>query len=175
MWDCSHRLIFSPPTAWLSLSLPLPVSPLSTIIFQFSLTVQFLIPPLPPLQILILRNGRSPKIPQRPIIPNQIRKLTFIHLRNIFTRILNSYLLMLLLLVQARHNVTFLVWSLKPNVLNRWYASEGLRAYFLFVFQTPVVTICTARFNTQQFHVLSTQCIYVFCVVVRTNSDYFPI
>jgi hypothetical protein len=52
-------------------------------------------------------------------------------LRNIVTRILNSYLLMLLLLVQARRDVTFLVWSLKPNVLNRWYAPEGLRAYFL--------------------------------------------
>jgi len=24
-------------------------------------------------------------------------------------------------------------------------------------------------------HVLPTQCIYVFCVDLRTNSDYFPI
>jgi len=31
------------------------------------------------------------------------------------------------------------------------------------------------QFNTQQFYVLPTQCIYVFCVDVRTNSDYFPI
>jgi len=31
------------------------------------------------------------------------------------------------------------------------------------------------RFNIQQFYVLSTQCIYVFCVDLRTNSDYFPI
>ena len=38
-----------------------------------------------------------------------------------------------------------------------------------------VVTICTTRCNIQQFHVLSTQCIYVFCVDLRTNSDYFPI
>jgi len=53
-----------------------------------------------------------------------------------------------------------------------------------------VVTICTAQwslyvphsghymyrqFNIQQFHVLPTQCIYVFCVDLRTNSDYFPI
>jgi hypothetical protein len=27
----------------------------------------------------------------------------------------------------------------------------------------------------QQFYVLPTQCIYVFCVDLRTNSDYFPI
>jgi hypothetical protein len=40
---------------------------------------------------------------------------------------------------------------------------------------SPVVTICTTRFNIQQFHVLPTQCIYVFCVDLRTNSDYFPI
>ena len=32
---------------------------------------------------------------------------------------------------------------------------------------------CT--FNIQQFYVLLTQCIYVFCVDLRTNSDYFPI
>ena len=53
-----------------------------------------------------------------------------------------------------------------------------------------VVTVCTAQwslyvphsvhcmyhhFNIQQFHVLPTQCIYVFCVDLRTNSHYFPI
>ena len=53
-----------------------------------------------------------------------------------------------------------------------------------------VVTICTAhwslyvqpsgyymyrQFNIQQFYVLPTQCIYVFCVDLRTNSDYFRI
>jgi len=31
------------------------------------------------------------------------------------------------------------------------------------------------QFNIQQFHILPTQCIYVFCVDLRTNSDYFPI
>ena len=30
------------------------------------------------------------------------------------------------------------------------------------------------QFNIQQFYVLPTQCIYVFCVGLRTNSDYFP-
>ena len=53
-----------------------------------------------------------------------------------------------------------------------------------------VVTICAAQwslyvphsghymyhhFNIQQFHVLPTHCIYVFCVDLRTNSHYFPI
>jgi len=31
------------------------------------------------------------------------------------------------------------------------------------------------QFNIQQFHVLPTHNIYVFCVDLRTNSDYFPI
>jgi hypothetical protein len=35
--------------------------------------------------------------------------------------------------------------------------------------------ICTTMFNIQQFDVLPTQCIYVFCVDLRTNSDYFTV
>jgi len=31
------------------------------------------------------------------------------------------------------------------------------------------------QFNIQQFHVLPTHCIYVFCMDLRTNSYYFPI
>jgi hypothetical protein len=36
-------------------------------------------------------------------------------------------------------------------------------------------TLKPTRFNIQQFYVLPTQCVYVFCVDLRTNSDYFPI
>jgi len=31
------------------------------------------------------------------------------------------------------------------------------------------------QFNIQQFYVLPTQCTYVFCIDLRTRSDYFPI
>jgi len=31
------------------------------------------------------------------------------------------------------------------------------------------------QFNVQQLYILPTQCIYVFCVDLRTNSDYFPV
>ena len=31
------------------------------------------------------------------------------------------------------------------------------------------------HFKLQQFYVLPTQCIYVFCVDLRTNSDYFAV
>ena len=30
------------------------------------------------------------------------------------------------------------------------------------------------QFNIQQFYVLPTQCIYVFCVDLRTNTDFSP-
>ena len=51
------------------------------------------------------------------------------------------------------------------------------KRYSVSCFKTlsSVVTICTTRFNIQKCHVLPTQCIYVFCVDLRTNSDYFPI
>jgi len=54
------------------------------------------------------------------------------------------------------------------------------RQWSLYVL--PVVTICTANghymyghTNIQQFYVLPTQCIYVFCVDLRIYSDYFSI
>jgi hypothetical protein len=31
------------------------------------------------------------------------------------------------------------------------------------------------QFNIRHFYILPTQCMYVFCVDLRTNSDYFPI
>jgi len=34
---------------------------------------------------------------------------------------------------------------------------------------------CDTGFNTQQFYVLPTQCIYLFCVDLRTKSHLFPI
>jgi len=41
--------------------------------------------------------------------------------------------------------------------------------------QTPSGQYTYRQFNIQQIHVLPTRCIYVFCVDLRTNSDYFPI
>jgi hypothetical protein len=35
--------------------------------------------------------------------------------------------------------------------------------------------MCVTRFKFVKFYVLPTQCIYVFCVDLRTNSDYFAI
>jgi len=31
------------------------------------------------------------------------------------------------------------------------------------------------QFNIHKFYALPTQCIYVFCVDLKTNSDFFPI
>ena len=38
-----------------------------------------------------------------------------------------------------------------------------------------VVTVCNTSLTFKQFYVLPTQCIYVFCVDLRTNSDYFTV
>ena len=40
---------------------------------------------------------------------------------------------------------------------------------------SPVVTMCTTRFNSHKCNIMPTQCIYVFCVDLRTNStNYSP-
>jgi hypothetical protein len=38
-----------------------------------------------------------------------------------------------------------------------------------------MVAVYTATFNIHKFYVLPTQCIYVFCVDLSTNSDYFTV
>jgi hypothetical protein len=37
------------------------------------------------------------------------------------------------------------------------------------------VTICTTRLNSTVFCLLPIQCIYMFCIDLTTNSDYFPV
>ena len=70
-------------------------------------------------------------------------------------------------------------------------ARYGLRVYMLFrlflVFKglrysqgemanyEPSGYYMYRQINIQQFYVLPTQCIFVFCVDLRTNSEYFPI
>jgi len=39
---------------------------------------------------------------------------------------------------------------------------------------SSVVYYMYGQFNTQQFYVLPTQYMYVFCVDLRTDSNYFP-
>ena len=41
--------------------------------------------------------------------------------------------------------------------------------------ESPVVPIYTIRFTVKNSYVLPTQCIYEFCVDLRTNRNYFPI
>jgi hypothetical protein len=38
----------------------------------------------------------------------------------------------------------------------------------------PAVSVYVV-FIIQQFYIMPTQCIYVLCVALRANSDYFPI
>jgi hypothetical protein len=69
-------------------------------------------------------------------------------------------------------------WGSFPSLATN--VTSGRRCVVILADQSetlysPAVTVCTARFNIQQCYVLPTQCIYVFCADLRTNSDYFPI
>ena len=83
--------------------------------------------------------------------------------------------------------IRYIVESLIMFVRKRIHYNLKPSGHYMY---HTVVTICTAQwslyvphsghymyhqFNIQQFHVLPTHCIYVFCVDLRTNSHYFPI
>jgi len=46
---------------------------------------------------------------------------------------------------------------------------------FILTLRDLVVTLSTIRFIIHKSFILPTQCIYVFCVDLRTNSDFFPL
>jgi len=48
----------------------------------------------------------------------------------------------------------------------------GIAGYYV---SEPSGRYIYRQFNIQQVYVLPTECIYVFCVDLRTNSDYFPV
>ena len=48
-------------------------------------------------------------------------------------------------------------------------------AITILTLQSPVVTAFTTRFNIRHFTNLTTKCMYLFCMGLRTNSDYFHI
>jgi len=41
-------------------------------------------------------------------------------------------------------------------------------------FQNLEVTARTARLNIEKYYFILTECAYMFCTDLRTNSDYFP-
>ena len=43
-----------------------------------------------------------------------------------------------------------------------------------FVLQGPIATLCTTSLTLSISTFCPHSCIYVFCVGLRTNSDYFP-
>jgi DNA-directed RNA polymerase subunit RPC12/RpoP len=52
--------------------------------------------------------------------------------------------------------------------------------WLVFITETECVycavrTLYSVRFNIHKFYLLPTQCVYVFCVDLRTKSDYFPV
>jgi hypothetical protein len=56
------------------------------------------------------------------------------------------------------------------------YLTHKPRGKILHLFLTPwdlIVSLCATWFNMIKCHFLPTQNIYVFCVTLRTNSDFF--
>jgi hypothetical protein len=55
--------------------------------------------------------------------------------------------------------------------------TTGFKAFRILITKTvwKAVTMCTSSLTIQQFYVLPTECVYVFCVDLRTNSDYFTV
>ena len=41
-------------------------------------------------------------------------------------------------------------------------------------FKSQVVSVCTATLNTEIFFTFLTQCIYMLCIYVATNSQFSP-
>jgi uncharacterized membrane protein YcgQ (UPF0703/DUF1980 family) len=58
--------------------------------------------------------------------------------------------------------------------LNVRYVYVMHKTCFKLGLQSPLVSSFTTRYNIQQPYVLPTQCICVFCIDFRTNSDYLP-
>jgi len=55
-------------------------------------------------------------------------------------------------------------------------ARYGLNLHVMYINPSkPTGHYMYHEFNNQQFYVLPAQCVYVFCVDLRTNSDYFPL
>ena len=69
-------------------------------------------------------------------------------------------------------NVTFSKPVPKLIFSSRIYV---LYSVWCFNLSKPTDYVMCHQFNIQQFYVLPTQCIYVFCVDLRTNSDYFTV
>jgi hypothetical protein len=68
----------------------------------------------------------------------------------------------------------------KAAILALPFSWGSLEVIYLFDMLRPsnlvvLMYICTTRLNIQKFCVLPPQCICVFCVDLRTNSDYFTV
>jgi hypothetical protein len=75
----------------------------------------------------------------------------------------------------AATNRTSAHWNALRHSLSDLWSSTLLFKYITSTVHSPVVTIRTTMFKIHKSYILPTQCIYAFCVDLRTNSDYFPI
>jgi hypothetical protein len=77
--------------------------------------------------------------------------------------------------MKSVHVVMLLSLAVVTTNARTYYDAVAGEYKLELTFTSYMITSFTARFNIHKFYVLPTQCIYVFCVDLRTNSDYFPI
>ena len=58
---------------------------------------------------------------------------------------------------------------------NRPWTKSSKQVILAVTLQSVVVSVYTIRFNVRKFYVLSTHTNYVFCMDIKTKSDYFPV
>jgi hypothetical protein len=63
----------------------------------------------------------------------------------------------------------------KNESMKNTYVLAGKMQSFLNTLRSREGYFMYHQFNIQQFCNLPIECIYVFCMDLRTNSDYFPI
>ena len=73
-------------------------------------------------------------------------------------------------IVRSAHTVYLCVLCGSENK-QRLFHCTALTDWLVFITETECV-YCAVR---SAFYVLPTRCIYVFCVDLRTNSDYFTV
>ena len=69
----------------------------------------------------------------------------------------------------------FGLYNVYTVCIGNCFTGPCVLSWQIFILCTLLAASCTSNLTSQKFHVQPTQCIYVFCVDLRTNSDYFPI
>jgi len=75
---------------------------------------------------------------------------------------------------RLNHSATAVPHSFRGGLVNNILIKPG-ELGLISRFETLWFTLCTTGFNTENFQVLLTECMYVLCMDLKINNDYIPI